>query len=159
MVNCPWLPPGMGRLVTSHLGATRARRARTRRARHALSLCSKKSGTTVTKAIRRYELGYGQYQHQVDFLQRTPWSPLEARDRIFAVFAQKILPVRLFHQVATPYLERMETCTAWEVLNSFTNAMKKLTPAVQFDATVKLGRFFSQPSAIFSPPRLESPLQ
>lgn len=113
----------------------------------------------LTTAIRRYELGYGQYQRQVEVLQRTPWSHREARERIYTAFARRIIPVRLFHDVALPYVEREEICTAWEVLNSFTRAMKKLTPSVQFEATVKLGRFFSQPPCVFPAPQsLETPL-
>src|SRR5262249_19036007 len=47
MVNCPWLPPGPGGLVTSHLGTARARRARALRAPP--GHCTiKKPGTTVT---------------------------------------------------------------------------------------------------------------
>src|ERR671924_14247 len=47
MVTCPWLPPEMGGLVTSHLGAPRARRARALRAPHQHSSYSEKPGTTV----------------------------------------------------------------------------------------------------------------
>ena len=106
----------------------------------------------LNKAVLRYEMGYRQYQHQVEYLQGTIWHPREARDRIYTAFAQHIVPVRLFHDVATPYLNLEEPCTAWEVLNRFTNAMKKLKPSVQFDATVKLGRFFSQAPCVISPP-------
>jgi uncharacterized protein DUF932 len=106
----------------------------------------------LTAAIRRYELGYGQYQRQVEFLQRTPWSPREARERIYTAFARRIVPVRLFYDVALPYVEREETCTAWEVLNSFTAALKRLKPSVQFETTVRLGRFFSQPLCAFPAP-------
>lgn len=99
----------------------------------------------LTAAIRRYELGYGQYQRQVEVLRHTPWSPREARERIYTAFARRIVPVRLFHDVALPYVGREDACTAWEVLNSFTSAFKKLNPSVRFAATARLGRFFSQP--------------
>jgi hypothetical protein len=111
----------------------------------------------LTYAIHRYELGYQQYQRQVAVLQRTPWSALEARERIYTAFARKIVPLRLFHDVALPSVERRETWSVWEVLNAFTSAMKKLTPSVQFDAAVKLGRFFApQPCALPAPVTLES---
>ena len=106
----------------------------------------------LTAAIRRYELGYGQYQRQVEFLQRTPWSPWEARERIYTAFARRIVPARLFHDVAHPYVTRADPCTAWEVLNSFTSALKKLKPSAQFTATVKLGQFFSQLPCVFPAP-------
>jgi hypothetical protein len=80
------------------------------------------------------------YQKHIELLQRTPWSPTEARECIYTAFARKIVPVRLFHDIALPYADRMEICTAWEVLNSLTLAMKKLKPSVQFDATVRLNR-------------------
>jgi hypothetical protein len=105
----------------------------------------------LNKAVLRYEMGYQQYQHQIEYLRGTIWHPKEARDRIYTAFVQKIIPVRLFHDVATPYLYREEACTAFEVLNSFTHAMKKLKPSVQFDATVRLGRFFSQTPCVLLP--------
>ncbi len=105
----------------------------------------------ITKAVRRYELGYGQYQHQIEALQHNIWSPEAARERIYEAFARRIVPVRLFHDIAPPYLHGTEPCSAWVVLNTFTNAMKKLAPAVQFDATVRLGRFFSQAPCIMTP--------
>lgn len=114
----------------------------------------------ITKAVRRYELGYGQYQQHIELLQRTPWSPMEARERIYTAFARKIVPVRLFHDIAVPYADRMEMCTAWEVLNRFTFAMKKLKPSVQFDATVRLGRLFASPPCVLAAPiELGSSLQ
>jgi hypothetical protein len=103
----------------------------------------------LTAGIRRYELGYQQYMRHLEFLQRTPWSPREARERIYEVFARRIVPVRLFPQLAPLYLERQQTATAWEVLNSFTTAMKQLPLSVQFASTVKLGKFFSQPPCVF----------
>ncbi len=104
----------------------------------------------LNKAVLRYEIGYGKYQHQIESLQGTIWHPKEARDRIYTAFAQKVVPVRLFHEVASVYLDMTEPCTAWDVLNTFTHATKKLKPSVQFDATVRLGRFFSQGTV--SPP-------
>lgn len=103
----------------------------------------------LTAGIRRYELGYQQYTRHLDFLQRTSWSPREARERIYEVFARRIVPLRLFPHLARLYLERLQTVTAWEVLNSFTSAMKQLPPSVQFASTVKLGQFFSQPPCVF----------
>jgi hypothetical protein len=64
----------------------------------------------------------------------------------------KVVPVQLFNDAAIPYLERIEACVAWDVLNSFTSAMKKLEPSVQFESNLKLGKFFtSQQVALPSP--------
>ncbi len=114
----------------------------------------------ITKAVRRYEIGYGQYQQHIAALQHHVWSPGAARERIYEAFARKIVPVRLFHDIATPYLERVDPCTPWETLNVFTHAMKKLKPSVQFEATVRLGRLFTNlPSGSNVAPRSESSLQ
>jgi len=85
------------------------------------------------------------FQHQAEALKSTVMSLQEARERIYTAFAQRIVPVRLFHDVAVPYLSMIERPTLWDVLNSFTSAVKKLKPGVQFDATVRLGKFFSHP--------------
>ncbi len=80
------------------------------------------------------------------------WKPQEARERIYEVCARKVVPVQLFNDIAIPYLERIEACVAWDVLNSFTSAMKKLKPSVQFESNLKLGKFFtSQQVALPSP--------
>lgn len=107
----------------------------------------------LTAGIHRYELGYQQYTKQIDFLQRTPWTATEAHERIYMIFAKRIVPIRLFHQVATPYSGDEKIFRAWDVLQSFTSAMKKLKPSVAFDANVKLGRFFSHPFCVFPAPR------
>src|SRR5215510_10092014 len=40
--------------------------------------------------IRKYELGYQQYQKQIRVLQGESWQPQEARERIYEVFARKV---------------------------------------------------------------------
>lgn len=111
----------------------------------------------ITKGVIRYEAGYAQYQHHIEALQHHVWTPQEARERIYTAFARRIVPVRLFHDVAIPYLQREDNCTAWEVLNAFTNAAKKLKEGVRFDATVRLGRLFAPPACAPNAPVIEVP--
>jgi hypothetical protein len=99
----------------------------------------------LVRGVERYMYGYQQFQHQAESLQTVVLTPIEARQQIYAAFARRIVPVRLFHEVAVPYLNMTECPTQWDVLNSFTHAVKRLKPGVQFDATVRLGKFFSRP--------------
>jgi hypothetical protein len=110
----------------------------------------------LARGVERYMFGYQQFQQQAEALKSGVLTPVEARQQIYAAFAQHIIPVRLFHEVAVPYLHMTECPTQWDVLNSFTHAVKRLTPGVQFDATVRLGKFFSRPAMAHT--TSESPL-
>ena len=96
----------------------------------------------LIEGIHKFELGYRAYRKHIEMLQSLFLSPKEARERIYEAFARRIVPVRLFTDVALPYLERVETTTSWELLNRFTGATKKLNPSMQFAATMQLGSFF-----------------
>jgi hypothetical protein len=107
----------------------------------------------LTAGIRRYELGYQQLTKGIEQLKVCSISLVEAREMVFTIFARRILPVRLFPDVSRDYLKDSRECsgiTAWDVQNSCTSALKKLTPTVAFAANVKLGKFFSRPPVIFS---------
>jgi hypothetical protein len=73
---------------------------------------------------------------------------LEAKARIFDVFAARVVPVHLFDEVNRYYFapaDEMTDCqprTLWGLHNAFTRAMKTLPPARTFAATVALGRQF-----------------
>jgi hypothetical protein len=99
----------------------------------------------LTHAIRRYELGYQHLEKGIQRLKQCEMSLTETREMLFNVFAARIVPVKLFHHVAAPYIrtpDRVTLIPVWEVHNTFTNALKKLPPGVAFDANVKLGKFF-----------------
>jgi hypothetical protein len=99
----------------------------------------------LNQAIRRYELGYQQLEKGIQRLKQCEISLTETREMLFNVFAARIVPVKLFHHVATPYIRTPDCVTlipVWEVHNAFTNVLKKLPPGVAFDANVKLGKFF-----------------
>jgi len=99
----------------------------------------------LSVGIQRYELSYPQLEKGIQRLKQCEMSLTETREMLFNVFAFRIVPVKLFHHVAAPYIrtpDRVTLIPVWEVHNAFTNALKKLSPGVAFDANVKLGRFF-----------------
>lgn len=97
----------------------------------------------LSLGVDRYIYGYEKFARHMQTLQSMVLTPLEAREQIYRAFAQKLVPMRLFLDVAPPYLAMTECPTSWDVLNSFTSAAKKLKPTVQFEATVRLGHLFT----------------
>ena len=83
---------------------------------------------------------------QIMRLQATAITDLEAKARVFDIFAAKVVPVHLFDDVELHYFRPEDTdCqprTAWGLHNAFTRAMKKLVPTSAFNANVALGRAF-----------------
>lgn len=73
----------------------------------------------------------------------------EAKQRIFDVFNAKVLPVRLFDDVARAYFQASDQTpdtqprSLWGLQNAFTRAMRDMTPVSQFQATVRLGKAFA----------------
>jgi len=109
-------------------------------------------GLDLTEAL---SLGFNKFvQHagaldiQIMQLQAKAISDLEAKARVFDVFAAKVVPVHLFDDVEQFYFhpaDEMTDCqprTAWGLHNAFTRAMKKMPPSTGFNATVALGRAF-----------------
>lgn len=95
--------------------------------------------------VIRYEYGYRQLGQGIERLRRCSISLVEAREMVFNIFAQRILPVKLFPRVAREYVKDSRACrgiSAWAVQNSCAAALKTLKPSVAFVANVKLGTFF-----------------
>jgi hypothetical protein len=73
---------------------------------------------------------------------------MEAKAKIFDIFAQKVVPVHQFSEVNEHYFnptEEMVDChprTMWGVHNAFTRALKGLVPTSAFNRNVALGRAF-----------------
>ncbi len=100
----------------------------------------------LTAGVRRYELGYGQLGKGIERLKGVLLPTMEAREVVYSVFAQKVLPLKLFptvvHSLSLQVVEG-RTLTRWTMHNVFTDALKKLTsPAAAFEVNVKLGKFF-----------------
>lgn len=72
----------------------------------------------------------------------------EAKVAIFELFAQAVLPVKLFADVNTFYFDQSDErpdClprTAWGLHNAVTRSIKELKPVPAFQRTVAVGKFF-----------------
>src|SRR5262249_22879244 len=99
----------------------------------------------LTAGVRRYELGYQQLGKGIERLRHQEISLTETRELIFNVFTRKLVPLRLFPQVAGNYANNEDwphLISTWDIYNVFTLMLKRLTPAVAFTAHIKLGKFF-----------------
>jgi hypothetical protein len=101
----------------------------------------------LNAGVRRYELGYQQLGKGLERLKRETLITMEAREILYKVFAQNILPVKLFHPVARSFAQHVltrEPTTLWTLNNFFIDALKQLTsPSAAFKVSVKLGKFFA----------------
>ncbi|HEV8711702.1 MAG TPA: hypothetical protein VGX03_02605 [Candidatus Binatia bacterium] len=100
----------------------------------------------LTAGIRRYELGYQQLGKGIERLKGVMLQTIEAREIVYNVFSQHVLPVKLFHPVAQSFSHHVverKPITLWTMNNFFTDALKKLAPGAAFEANVKLGKFFA----------------
>lgn len=83
---------------------------------------------------------------QIAELDSISISDAEAKARIYDVFAQRVLPARLFDDVDQFYFRPADDAvdchnrTVWGVHNAMTRAIKALKPVPAFQATVALGR-------------------
>lgn len=87
---------------------------------------------------------------QIARLRATLITDLDAKARVFDVFAAKIVPVHLFDDVNDAYFGQVgEDCaprTAWGLHNAFTRSLKTLGPTSAFNVNVALGRAFGMVS-------------
>jgi hypothetical protein len=94
-------------------------------------------------------------------LQAKAITDMEAKEIVFDVFAQQLLPIRLFDYVSQFYFYPagdMTDClprTAYGLFNAFTRSVKALNPLRAWSATVALGHQFGLHSA--PPSGAESP--
>ena len=85
---------------------------------------------------------------QIASLNNRNLSDDEAKVAIFELFAQAVLPVKLFADVNTFYFEQSDErpdClprSAWGLHNAVTRAIKSLKPVPAFQRTVEVGKFF-----------------
>lgn len=90
----------------------------------------------------------GTLDRQIARLQAKEILDLEAKARIFDIFAQRVVPVHLFDEVGRYYFSPADDATdchprtVWGLHNAFTRALKVLPPATAFSTTVALGRAF-----------------
>lgn len=110
------------------------------------------TGLDLEAAIK---IGFEKFQQhassldrQIMILQAKMISDIEAKARVFDIFANRILPVHLFDDVEKFYFHPTDDMTdcqprsEWGLHNAFTRAIKKMRPITGFEATVGLGRAF-----------------
>ena len=80
-----------------------------------------------------------------------PWTDVQpAKEHIFDLFDQKILPMRCFEKVNTAYFHPEESWTdchddtLWALQNACTRATQSLSPMGRFETENKIGRHFLQ---------------
>ena len=97
--------------------------------------------------IGRYVNGYQKLQENIDWWKERGLSKERVRHLVYDVFAQKLVPVRLFPLVSA-HVGTAEAIrspmTSWWLYNVFTTHIKTLKPAPAFTSTLKLSRFFEK---------------
>lgn len=102
--------------------------------------------SSLVKGFDRFALQAAALDSQIATLQGVFLTDRRAKEVIYNVFADGVLPSRLFDDVHQFYFapgDDMTDCqprSAWGVHNAMTRAVKALKPVPAFQATVKLGR-------------------
>src|SRR5262245_37687331 len=94
-------------------------------------------------AVGRYTRGFHQLQKNIGEWKERTVNTESGKQLIYDIFAQKIVPVRLFHATVRAW-EAAEDKTMWRLHNCLTAGIKDLKPAPAFAANLKLGRFFER---------------
>jgi hypothetical protein len=105
--------------------------------------------TEFATGIGRYVNGYQKLQENIDWWKERALNKEKVKQLIYDIFAQRILPMRLFHSVIrhvpeTSTMNGMPLMTYWWLHNVCTASMKTLKPAPAFTANLKLARFFEK---------------
>jgi len=95
-------------------------------------------------AVKRYIEQTVALTSSIERAQTIELASTQAKEIIFDLFTDKVLPARLFASVADNYFKRSDLpdCapnTLWGLHNSCTREVKKLKPARRFEATTRLG--------------------
>ncbi len=101
----------------------------------------------LSRGLDRYQEGVVTLQGGIERLKTTPLGRGQAKQFIYDIFRQKIVPARFF----SPVVESWHATTdnhpqahhLWTLHNAFTSQIKTLSPAPAFRAAVRLGEFFS----------------
>jgi len=97
------------------------------------------------EGIGRYVREYRRLQDDIACWKETLITPDRAKQLIYDIFLQKIVPVRLFHPVSSAYHATLHQGQhLWTLHNAFTRHIQQLNPGPAFSATVKLGKFFER---------------
>ena len=98
----------------------------------------------ITAALDRYQAGVPRLASGITALKNTLLTVSQAKEMVFDIFRQQIVPIRLFHPVVSVYQDavRQHGPTSWALHNAFTTHLKALPPGPAFRATIRLGQFF-----------------
>jgi Domain of unknown function (DUF932) len=95
------------------------------------------------EGIGRYVREYPKLQDNITWWKEWTVSKERGKQRIYDIFRQKLVPIRLFHPAVHDW-EAAEDKTMWRLHNCMTAHIKTLRPAPAFTATLKLSRFFER---------------
>ena len=96
-------------------------------------------------AMYSYMQGFRRLMDDINHQKEAVIEERRAKQLIYDVFRNKIVPVRLFHPVVEDYETRAkaEPPTGWLLHNCFTAQIKSLAPAPAFKATARLGKYLA----------------
>lgn len=103
---------------------------------------------TIRTGFDRYEQDASHLQSHIERLRADEIGDGRAKDVIYEALAQRVIPMRLFHDIHAAYFQPSEVrpdCaprTLWGLHNAFTRALKRLSPQSAWSANVGLGRLF-----------------
>jgi hypothetical protein len=98
----------------------------------------------MDRAMFRYQQGYRRLVDEIKIQTETKISRSAGRHYIYDIFQKKIVPLRLFHPVASDWENTMsDELHAWRLHNCLTAHIKTMPPAPAFRATARIGKFFA----------------
>ena len=102
-------------------------------------------GEEMDRAMYKYMQGFRKLKDDIQIQKDTPVESRKVKTLIYDIFQQKIVPMRLFPQVALSCTNMIATnsATGWSIHNAVTQHIKLLAPAPAFRATARLGKFFT----------------
>jgi hypothetical protein len=101
-------------------------------------------GVELDSAMYRYMQGFRKLMDDIQIQKDTVVEERRAKQLIYDIFRQKIVPLRLFHPVSDDIAQvPTKELTGWRLHNCFTAQIKDLAPAPAFRATARLGKFLA----------------
>jgi len=99
----------------------------------------------LDRTMFRYMQGWRKLKDDIQIQQEAEIEERRAKQLIYDIFRQKVLPLKLFHPVVEGYelATRDQKGTGWLLHNACTAPLKTLAPAPAFRATARLGKFFA----------------
>jgi len=102
----------------------------------------------IARSIDRYQEGVLTLERGIEQLRNSELVDSKAKELIFDVFDQAILPTRFFGAVSEAYFTPEESAvdclprSLWGLHNAITRQVRKLSPGPAFRTTARLGKLF-----------------